>query len=65
MAKLYKLIIWTGIISMAFLVVSMITAFTHSFKIHKDSGIIGFSFACIHAGLVVYRYFILKVRRKT
>ena len=61
MAKLYKYIIYSGVLAFIFMVVTFIAVISGlDFRIHKIAGILAVIFACLHTGLIIYRSFRIK-----
>ncbi|MFH1767649.1 MAG: hypothetical protein ABH858_00625 [Candidatus Omnitrophota bacterium] len=64
MTKLYKWIVYSGIIAFVLLSLTIILgAFSLSYNLHIAIGTATFVFACLHVGLVIFKNYRVKKRR--
>ncbi|MFA5271651.1 MAG: hypothetical protein WC412_04845 [Candidatus Omnitrophota bacterium] len=63
--RLYNLIIYTGILTLCFLLTTFIIGmFFFNLTLHLWSASLTIFFACLHAGLVLYKYIKIKRNRR-
>lgn len=64
MIKVYKVIMYSGVLAFLFLILTFVLGITElNFKLHKIGATLAFVFGLIHVGLILYRNIKAKIKR--